>query len=121
MQRRTCSVQHFNRVHRVELNGQVEIVMRGLAVVDAEAIQQHQRLLKRSSTQDQVSLSAARATLFEIDRRVLPQKLLRRFQRESLSFDRQHHDRSGRLGQRHRDWRTKNHHGLSEMRKHGGL
>ncbi len=80
MQRRTGAVQHLNRVHRVERYGQVEIVMRGLAVVDAKAIQQHQRLFKSSSTKNQVSLPAARAALFEIDRRVLAQQLLRRLQ-----------------------------------------
>jgi len=31
-------VQHFDRVHRVKGNEQVQIVMRGLAVVDAEAV-----------------------------------------------------------------------------------
>jgi hypothetical protein len=87
---RTGAVQHFNRVHGVKRNGQVEVVMRGLAVVDAKAIQQHQGLLEGTSAQNHIRLSAARATLFEKDRRILTQQLLRRLQRKSLAFDRQH-------------------------------
>ena len=63
MQRGARAVQHFNRVHGIERNGQVQIVMRGLAVVDAKAIQQHQGLLEGSSAQDQIRLPAARAAL----------------------------------------------------------
>ena len=79
--------------------GQIEIVMRGLAVVDAEAIQQHQGLLEGSSAQNQIRLSAARAALFQKDRGILAQQLLRRLQRERFVFNRQHHHRSGRLRQ----------------------
>ena len=120
MQRGTRAVQHFNRVHRVQRNGQVEVVMRGLTVVDAKTIQQHQGLLEGASTQNQVSLSAARAALFEKDRRILAQQLLRRFKRESLALDRQHDYRSGRLRQGHGNRRTKNHQVLRGMGKLDG-
>ena len=45
MQSGARAVQNFNRVHRVERNGRVEIVVRCLAIVDAETIQQHKSLL----------------------------------------------------------------------------
>ena len=76
-------------------------MVRGLAVVDAEAIQQHQRLLEGSSAQNKIGLPAARAALLQIDRGVLTQQLLRRLQQEHLVFDRQYDHGSGRLSQRH--------------------
>jgi hypothetical protein len=69
---------------------------------------------------NQISLSAARAALFEKDRRILAQQLLRRLERESLALDRQHDDRSGRLRQGHGNRRTKNHQVLRGMGKLDG-
>src|ERR1035441_8575651 len=91
--------------------------MRGLAVVDAKAVQQHQGLLEGASAQNQINLSASRAALFEKDRRILAQQLLWRLQGESLAFDGQHDDGGGGLGQGHRNRRTEDLHGLGGMRK----
>ena len=109
-------MQNLDRVHGVERNGQVQVVMRGLAVVDAEAVQQHQRLFECASAQNKVRLTPARATLLKEDRRVLAQQILRRFQREVFGSHRQHQNGGGRLRQRHRDRRAKNHYGLRDWR-----
>jgi hypothetical protein len=71
--------------------------MRGLAVVDAKSIQKHQGLLKSSSAQNHIRLSAAGAALLDKNRRVLPQQILLRLQRKHLCFHWQHQHGCRRL------------------------
>ena len=87
--------------------------MRGLRVVDAEPVEQHQRLLKAASAKHQVGLSSAGAALFQKNRRVLAQKILRRLGGKRFCFHRQNFHGALRLGQRHRRGRAQHNHGLS--------
>ena len=83
-------MENFDRVHRIDGNGEVQIVVRGLAVVDAESIQQHQRLFKRAAAHHHIRLSAAGTALFKKNRRVLAQQVLRRLQRKNVCSHGQH-------------------------------
>ena len=52
---RSCAFQHLDRIHRLQRNWQIEVVVRSLgSVVDAKSVQQHKRLLKAPATQHQV-------------------------------------------------------------------
>ncbi len=46
----TCTVQDLNRVHGFERNRQVKVMMCGLAVVDAKAVEQDERLREAATT-----------------------------------------------------------------------
>ena len=89
-------------VHGVEGNRKIEIVMRGLAVVDTKSIEQDQRLLKAAAAQDDIGLRTAGAALLEKDGRVLAEKIERCFGGELFSFEGQYDDGARRLCQGHR-------------------
>ena len=110
VQRGTRAFEHLDRVHRLQRHGQIEIVVRCLRVINAEAVEQHQRLLKAAAAQHQVSLSAARAALFEKNRRVRAQKILRRLGGQRFSLHRQNLHGALRLGQRHGRGRAEHDH-----------
>ena len=94
VQRGARAFENLDRVHRLEGNGQVEVVVRGLAVVDAEAVEQDQSLLKAAAAQNDVGLGAAGAALLEKDRGVLTQKIVRGFGGELFAFEGKNLDRS---------------------------
>ncbi len=121
MQRRAGAFKNLNRVHRLERNGQVEIVVRGLAVVDAEAIEQYQGLLKAASAQHEIGLRAAGAALFEKDGRVLAQKIERSFGGQLFAFERQNLYGARRLGKRHGSGGAEHHHGFGASGDSCGL
>ena len=108
--------QHLDIVHGPKRNGKIEIVVRGLRIVDAKSIQHHQRLLKAAAAQNNVRLRATGSALLQKHRRVLAQKFERRFSSQFLAFQRQHHNRTRRLRHRHWRGRTQYHHGLSARR-----
>ncbi len=47
IQSRSRAMQHFDRAHGLQGNRQIQIVMRSLRVVEAQPVQQDQRLLER--------------------------------------------------------------------------
>lgn len=75
----TGALENLDRVHGFERDGQVEVVVRGLAVVDAESVEQDEGLLEAAAAQDEIGLAAAGATLLEEDGRVVAEKLERGF------------------------------------------
>ena len=112
VQGRSSAVQDLNRVHGFERDRQIEIMVRSLAIVDAEAVQEHQRLLEAAASQRQIGLRATGATLFEEDRGIAALWVERRGQRKRILPKRQNQYGAGRLGKRHWRRRTQNHHRL---------
>jgi len=110
-------MQNLNRVHRFERDGQIEVMMCGLTVVDAKTVQKNQGLLEAATAQSQVSLRSASTALFEKDRGVTAQWNERRRVRESVLAQWQHKHGAGRLGQRDGNWRAQNNHGFTGMRQ----
>ena len=57
VQRGAGAFKHLDGVHGFEGDGEIEVVVRGLAVVDAEAVEQDQGLLKAAAAKDEVGLA----------------------------------------------------------------
>ena len=66
VERRTGSAQHLQLANGVHRNRQIQIVMPRLHVVDADAVDQHQRLTERASANRNVALYPV-AALLQID------------------------------------------------------
>ena len=113
MQGGACALQHLDRIHRLERNWKIERVVRCLAVVDAKAIEQHKRLFKAAAAENDIGLRAASTTLFDEDRRILPEEIKRSFRGQFSALKRKHHDRARQLSQRNGRGRSEDHHRFS--------
>jgi len=112
--------ENLDRVHGFERDRQIEVVVRGLAVVDAEAVEQDKGLLKAAAPQDEIGLAAASATLLKEDGRVLAEEFERRLGGEFLVFEGQYFHGAWRLGQRYGCCGAEDHHGFSARGNGGG-
>src|SRR5665213_4057933 len=99
MQRGAVTFENLDGVHGFKGDGEVEVVVRGLAVVDAESIEQDQSLFEAAAAQDKIGLGAAGAALLEKDRGVLAKEIEWGFSGECFVFERKHHNGAGRLGE----------------------
>jgi len=71
--------------------------VRGLGVVDAETVDEHQRLLEGASSDRNVGLQARRAALLDIDGGVSSQIIFYVLERERMFFGVHDHHRAGGL------------------------
>ncbi len=112
MECRSRAFKRLDRIDGVHRQRQIEIVVRGLRIVDAEAVEQHQRLLETAAAHDDVGLPAARAALLKKNRGVFAQKILRRLGGQRLPLHGENIDRTLGLGKRYRRGRPQNDHSL---------
>ena len=120
VERGTGAFKNLDGVHGFKRDRKVEIVVRGLAVVDAEAVEQDQRLLKAAAAQDEIGLRAACAALLKENGGVLAQEIERGFGGQLFAFERQNLYGARRLGKRYGRCRAEHHHGFRADRNGGG-
>ena len=86
VERGAGAFENLDGVHGLKGDGEIEVVVRGLAVVDAEAVEEHKRLFEAAATQDDVGLATAGAALFQKYGGVLAEEILRRFGGEPFAL-----------------------------------
>src|ERR1019366_9627732 len=120
MQRGAGAFENLDGVHAFEGDGEVEVVVRGLAVVDAESVEQDERLLEAAAAEDEIGLRTAGPALLEEDRGVLAQEIERGFGGQRFLFQGQHDYGTGRLREGDRRGRAQHHHGFRSRGNGGG-
>ena len=84
VQRRPRPMQHIRSTQRIHRHRHIEVEVRRLGIVDAQPVQQHQRLFIPATANGQVILHTATAALLHIHRSVAPQHLADAVHRKPL-------------------------------------
>ncbi len=69
------AVEDVNAGDGVKRDGDVEVEMAGLGVIDAEAVEQDERLLEGSAADGEVSLNAIASACLQVEGRVLAEQV----------------------------------------------
>ena len=83
---------HFDPRNRIERHGDVHIVMAGLNVVEALAVQQDERLAEAGAADREVALHAAGRALAKVERGIEAEQVGEAIEDEVCSARRQHAD-----------------------------
>ena len=69
------TAQHLDLRHGIQRHGDIHIVMAGLDVVQAQAVEQHQGLAEAAAANGKIGLHAVGSALLQVERRVQPQQV----------------------------------------------
>lgn len=85
-------MQHFDPADRIDGDGKIHIVMTGLRIIEAEAIEQHEGLAIAGAADGDVALHAIGRTLLKIERGIKVEEVGDAVDEEQLVRNGQHDD-----------------------------
>ena len=87
--------ENLDGVHGLERDGEIEIVVRGLSIVDAEAVDEDEGLSEAAAAKDYIGLSAACTALFDEGGGIAAKKIEGRLYRQEVRLDGKDFDGAG--------------------------
>ena len=87
--------ENLDGVHGLERDGEIEIVVRGLSIVDAEAVDEDEGLSEAAAAKNYIGLSAACTALLDECRAVVTEEIERGLDQEEVWLDREDLDGAG--------------------------
>ena len=95
------SAHHFDALHAFERHRDIHVVMPGLRVVEAHAVEQDEGLTEARAADGEVHLHAVGRAFGEVERRVQLEQVHQRVEHQALAAHRKHADGAVDLFERH--------------------
>jgi hypothetical protein len=113
----TRSAHDFHALHAFERHRDIHIVMPGLRVVEAHAVEQHQRLAEARAADGEIALHAVGRAFGEVERRVQLEQIHQGVEHKALTARGKHADGAVDLFQRHGLEGSRDDHGVALLRR----
>jgi hypothetical protein len=97
----TRPAHHFDAIHTFERHGDIHVVVAGLRVVDAHAVEQHEGLAEARAADGKIALHPVRRAFLQVERGVELEQIRQGIKHQALAARREHADGAVDLFQRH--------------------